>query len=258
MFDVILNEARKIARKPRRLMEALRPRRWRQFFSILTFNARAGNRWKTESNNAPFKRREYATYEQYLRHQQSKLQYLDLADYDVNYRRQLGARLQNLPGLQRGATVLCLGARQGTEVKAFHDVGCFAVGLDLNPGPENKFVLHGDFHQVQFPAESVDIIFTNSFDHVFDAEKLIGEIRRLLKPGGRLIIEAIAGEAQASAPDHYASFWWQHVNDLADLLSKHGFAVERRTAFTEPWPGEQLCLRKLQTEAGIREGDSTG
>ena len=183
MFDVILDEARKIARKPRRLLEVFRPRRWRQFFSILAFRARAGNRWQTAPDQAQFKRREYATYGQYVRHQQSKFQFLDLVEYDVNYRRQLGARLQNVPGLKRGASIRCLGARQGTEVKAFHDAGCFAVGLDLNPGPENKFVLHGDFHDVQFPAESVDVIFTNSFDHVFDPEKMISEIRRLLKTG---------------------------------------------------------------------------
>jgi len=244
MFDVILDEAGKIARKPRRLLEAFRPRRWRQFFSILAFHARAGNRWQTSADKSQFKRRAYASYEQYLRHQQSKLPYLDLADYDVKYRRQLGGRLQTLPGLKRGANVLCLGARQGTEVKAFHDAGCFAVGLDLNPGAENKFVLHGDFHDVQFPAESVDVIFTNSFDHVFDAEKLLAEIRRLLKPEGLLIIEAIAGEAQASAPDHYASFWWQNINDLGALLGEHGFSVGHRVAFAEPWPGEQLCLRK--------------
>src|SRR5271165_4369951 len=191
MFDIIFDEARKIARKPARLLEAFRPRRWRQFFNILAFNARAGNRWKTAAEKSPFRQREYASYTQYLQHQQSKLQYLDLADYDVNYRRQLGSRLQNLPGLKRGASVLCLGARLGTEVKAFHDAGCFAVGLDLNPGPQNQFVLHGDFHQVQFPSQSVDAIFTNSFDHVFDAEIMIAEMRRLLKPEGLLIVEAI-------------------------------------------------------------------
>jgi SAM-dependent methyltransferase len=242
MIDVILDEVRKIVRKPRRLLEVFRPRRWRQFLSILAFNARAGNRWQTAPEKAQFKRREYSSYEQYIRHQQSKFQFLDLAEYDVNYRRQLGARLQSAPGLKRGASVLCLGARQGTEVKAFHDAGCFAVGLDLNPGPENQFVLHGDFHEVQFPAESVDVIFTNSFDHVFDPEKMIGEIRRLLKPDGLLIIEAIEGEAQATAPDHYASLWWQHVNDLVALLGERGFAVLRRAAFAEPWPGEQLCF----------------
>ena len=171
MFGLILDEARKIARSPRRLLEVFRPRRWGQFFSILVFNARAGNRWKnTAAQGGLNGQRAYDSYGQYLQHQGSKLKYCEAG----GLRRQLspsllGERLRSVPELKAGMSVLCLGARLGTEVKAFHDAGCFAVGLDLNPGPENKLVLHGDFHEVQFPAGSVDVVFTNSFDHVFDA-----------------------------------------------------------------------------------------
>jgi ubiquinone/menaquinone biosynthesis C-methylase UbiE len=73
-------------------------------------------------------------------------------------------------------------------------------------------------------------------------EKLIGEISRLLKPGGLLIVEAIHGEAQATAPDYYASFWWQRVDDLAALLAAHGFQSVRRVSFEQPWRGEQLVF----------------
>src|ERR1700684_2866627 len=110
---MIADEARKIARNPRRLAEVFRPRRWRQFFSILAFNARTGNRWKTAADKTRFKQREYSSYEQYLAHQQSKFQYLNLTEYDRTYRLVLKERLQDLPGLKPGTTVLCLGARQG-------------------------------------------------------------------------------------------------------------------------------------------------
>src|SRR5690349_19205438 len=120
MFNVLLAEAKKIARNPGRLGQALHLRRWRQLFSILRFNAGTGQ----------FKRREYSSYEEYVRHQQSKFGHLDLAEYDRTYREQLRDRLRRLTWLNPGANVLCLGARQGTEVKAFHDLGCFAVGLD--------------------------------------------------------------------------------------------------------------------------------
>lgn len=245
MFEIIVEEAKKLGRSPGRLREVFRPRRWRQFFSILFFNARAGNRWNTAPDAQGLKKREYASYDDYVRHQQSKFQYLDLADYDVTYRRQLKERLEGAALLKKGCNVLCLGARQGTEVKAFHDLGCFAVGLDLNPGKENAFVLPGDFHRVQFPSESVDVVFTNSFDHAFDAAKLLGEIWRLLKPGGTLIVEAIHGEAQDIAPDHYASFWWRRVDDLIALIGRHGFKALRRKSFSEPWPGEQIVFERV-------------
>lgn len=237
-------EAKKIVTTPGRWREVFRLRRWRQLFSILLFRARSGNHWQSTGEEKQFKRREYSSYEEYVRHQQSKFQYLDLTEYDRNYRLQLGERLKSLASLKKGANVLCLGARQGTEVKAFLDLGCFAVGIDLCPGKDNKYVLHGDFHDLQFASESADIIFTNSFDHVFNADKMIGEIKRVLKPDGLLIIEAIHGEAQSTAPDHYASFWWQCVDDLVALLAKHDFKPGQRTSFSQPWPGEQICFVK--------------
>jgi SAM-dependent methyltransferase len=244
MFAIILNEAKKLIRSPKRLLQIFYPRRWRQFFGILFFSARTGDRWKPVEGENQFKKREYISYGQYLRHQQAKSQYLDLTDYDINYRRQLKERLRDLPFMKRGGSVLCLGARQGTEVKAFHDMGCFAVGIDLNPGKENQFVVHGDFHHLQFPAESADIVFTNSFDHAFDAKKLIAEITRVLKRDGVLVIEAIHGDEEKTSPDYYASFWWKRVDDLVALLAQHGCQLIHRGAFVEPWSGDQICFRK--------------
>lgn len=237
-----------MGRSPGRVREVFRPRRWRQFFNILFFNARESERWKTSADAPALKQREYSSYEHYVRHQQSKFQYLDLADYDVKYRQQLKQRLAGVGLVKQAANVLCLGARQGTEVKAFLDLGCFAVGIDLNPGKDNPYVLQGDFHHVQFPDHCVDIVFTNSFDHAFDPAKLIGEIKRLLKPQGTLIIEAIHGEAQSNAPDNYASFWWQRVDDLVALLERNGFEALQRASFSEPWPGEQICLGLQKTK----------
>jgi SAM-dependent methyltransferase len=244
MSGVILDETKKLARTPGRWKQLFYPRRWRQFFSVLLFNARTGNRWKAAPDGGGFRQREYASYEQYVRHQQSKFQYLDLAEYDRNYRRVLKERLQVLALLKKGASVLCLGARQGTEVKAFQELGCFAVGVDLNPGKDNPYVLRGDFHDLQFAAESADVVFTNSLDHAFDVKKMLGEIGRVLKPGGLLIVEAIRGEEEQSAPDHYASFWWKKTEDLVALLAQNGFKAAQRKGFTEPWPGEQVCLVK--------------
>jgi SAM-dependent methyltransferase len=248
MFGVLLDEAKKAVRDPRRLREALRPRRWRQLLSILRFNG-TGSHWK--SAMAGLKRREYSSYDEYVRHQQSKFEHLDLTDYDRKYRALLAARLRAGALLKPGAAVLCLGARQGTEVKAFQDLGCFAIGIDLNPGKDNKFVLPGDFHTVQFPDRCVDVVFTNSFDHAFDPEKLIGEIGRLLKSSGLLIVEAIRGEAEESSPDYYASFWWRKIDDLIDLLDRRGFKVIRRELFAEPWPGEQIAFHAPQNRTSV-------
>jgi SAM-dependent methyltransferase len=233
----------KTARTPRRWLQIFHPRRWRQFLAVLRFEQRGRTQWKPATGEAGFKQREYASYDQYLQHQQSKLQYLDLTEYDRNYRQQLRERLAGWTDLIRGANVLCLGARQGTEVKAFIDLGCKAIGIDLNPGGSNPLVIKGDFHNLPFDTASKDIVFTNSLDHVFDIQKVIAQVTRVLKPGGWLVIELICGEEEATAPDHYASFWWKKTDDVVALLEKHGFKAGRRLAFDQPWPGEQICLQ---------------
>ncbi len=98
----IVEETKKMARNPRRLREVLRPRRWRQFFSVLWFGARTGARWKPAADGEAFQQREYESYGEYVAHQQSKLQYLDHEEYDRNYRRVLGERLRALSRFEAG------------------------------------------------------------------------------------------------------------------------------------------------------------
>jgi len=244
--NFIGTEAKKLFQNPARWREALRPRRWRQFLDMAGFYLRTGNRWQTDSSDGSFERRVYPSYQDYLRRQQSKLAYLELSRYEAEYQRLLSERLAGVGDLKQGAAVLCLGARLGAEVRAFHDRGCFAVGLDLNPGRQNRYVLHGDFHELQFPRESADVIFSNSLDHVFAVDRFIAEIRRVLKPGGLLILETMRGLAEGVSPDPYASFWWKSVDDVVALFGKHGFKALQRTVFAEPWPGELLCFARHQ------------
>ena len=116
--------------------------------------------------------------------------------------------------------------------------------MDLNPGEQNRYVLHGDFHEIQFPRESVDAIFSNSLDHVFAVDRFIAEIRRVLKTGGLLLLETMKGQAEGVSPDPYASLWWKSVDDVVALFGRHGFKALQRTAFAKPWPGELLCFVK--------------
>ena len=254
--NLIGTESKKLFQNPARWREALRPRRWRQFLHVAVFYLRTGNRWQAEPSDGSFERRVYPSYQDYLRRQQAKLEYLDLSRYETEYQRLLSERQAGVDGLRKGAAVLCLGAGLGAEVRAFQDCGCFAVGLDLNPGRQNRYVLHGDFHELQFPRESADVIFSNSLDHVFAVDRFIAEIRRVLKNGGLLILETMKGRAEGVSPDPYASFWWNSVDDVVALFIRHGFRALQRTEFAMPWPGELLCLVKL--ESGSSEAPKGG
>lgn len=204
-----------------------------------------------------FQRRNYRSCQQYIEHQKSKLAQLDLSKYDVEYRDALRARLGRLGVLRPGTTVVCLAARIGTEVKAFLDHGCFAVGIDLNPGEENRYVVHGDFHDVQFADQSIDVVFTNSLDHAFDIHRLLGEIKRVLKLEGRLIIEIVVGTNEGQPPKFYESFCWTAIDDVVRLISDAGFEAVKHEGFDSPWNGRLVMLER-RPATGAQQMVATG
>jgi SAM-dependent methyltransferase len=198
-----------------------------------------------DDDASKLKRRSYRSYDAYLAHQKGKLARLppeQLREYDVAYRSALRARLSEDEVARAGASVLCLGARLGTEVKAFMDLGCFAVGIDLNPGVDNRYVVTGDFHHLQFPTASTDVVFTNSLDHALDINQVASEVKRVLKPGGRFVLEIGRGLADGGRPLYYEAVAWQSVDDVLAIFVRHGFTTVSRSSFTYPWPGEHVTL----------------
>jgi SAM-dependent methyltransferase len=223
----------------------------KEFLSTKLLKLRVSSRWYATLGDGRFRRRQYSSYEAYLAHQRAKLGRINLDAYDADYRRALRQRLGGVEGIGIGTNVLCLAARLGTEVKAFADMGCFAVGIDLNPGPGNRFVLHGDFHQLQFPDSSTNVVFTNSLDHCFDIQKVLAEVRRVLKANGLFLVEAVRGSDEGCKPLFYESFSWSTVGDLVESIQRAGFKCISRTSFDYPWQGEQLRFR-------VASGDESG
>jgi SAM-dependent methyltransferase len=226
-------------KNPYRAHKLFRPKKLLGFIDYLTLQRNLGNAWETDG---PFQRRSYRGYAEYSKHQAQKLQRAhlveDLGAYDQRYRQVLAERLSDLDLL--GKSVLCLAARIGTEVKAFRDRRAFAVGIDINPGKHNQYVLYGDFHDIKFPDCSVDIAFTNSLDHAFDIEKLVSEVGRILKPSGLFIVEAMIGLTSGKPPGFYESFYWATVDDLVNVIEKFGFRAKVRTRIDYPYDGEHL------------------
>ena len=202
--------------------------------------------WEKEGDLA---RRQYGSYEEYLHHQAAKLDHI--ADrleetLDEDYA-EFVRRFEGCAPLRTARNVLCLGARLGTEVRAMHKLGHFAIGIDLNPGADNCYVTKGDFHAIVFPDGSVDAIYTNVFDHVYDFSKLMAEVERLLCPGGLLVADVLKGFDEGFTPGAYEATHWKSVDVLlAELLRLSKLQlIERRDLGThrrDHWI--QLVLQK--------------
>ncbi len=229
---LLLATIRQGARRPRFVAEAAF---WRQL-RYGVHPAISTGQW---DDNGSLRTRRYSDYQRYVTHQRSKLALLDLANYQEKLRADLSRRLKG--GEWSGARVVCLAARLGAEVRAFHDVGAFAVGIDLNPGPGNPYVLTGDFHDLVFPDHCVDAVYCNSLDHALDLHRLLAEVRRILKPGGRLMVDAQMGSGSAEF-DHWSATAWRTIDDLVDAIAAEGFDVVGRRPIRIPLAGEQIDM----------------
>ena len=222
--------------------------RWsitRQYYQArnVMMRLRIGERWEQAGGLSA---RRYPDYETYLAHQATKfggLRWKTVEKHDRRFYDELSARLNALPLDFRGRSVLCLAARQGSEVRAFIDCGAFAVGIDLNPGPRNRFVVVGDFHELQYSDGSLDFVYTNSLDHAFDLSRIMKEVRRVLKASGRLIVEANMAEGEGAARGAFESLVWANPNQLVSRIEEAGFKVAQRTSFDLPWKGEQIIFQ---------------
>lgn len=187
--------------------------------------------WKEDAEDG-VRRRDYASYDEYLTHQKLKLEELlktkggftnkDILDFRLKFYR----RFRHLPGLlPKDAKILCCGARQGTEVEVLRDLGYEkAYGIDLNPGDDNPWVVPGDFMHLKEKDNSVDLLYTNCVDHAFDLDAMFTEHARVIKPDGYVLYELGANMEGGGGP--FEAVAWERTEDVfAKLLKIFGQIV---------------------------------
>lgn len=200
-------------------------------------------------NDLGIYQRSYESYEAYVEHQKGKLAYVDLTEYDRDFAADLTVRLRGTGLIKTGMSALCLAARLGGECQAFINNGAFAVGIDLNPGDQNKYVMVGDFHALQFANHSIDVAYTNCIDHAFDISKMMAETRRVLKPGGLFIAEIMRGlqDEQNWKPDDYDCAFWDKTDDIMNVIAEKlgGASVTHREPIQSRagWAGDMIVFK---------------
>jgi ubiquinone/menaquinone biosynthesis C-methylase UbiE len=110
-------------------------------------------------------------------------------------------------------------------VEVLRDLGfANAIGLDLNPGPENRFVKKGDFMKLEEADNSIDLIYSNCVDHAFDLDAFFAEHARVLKPNGYVLYDL--GISEQLGGGAFEAVSWGRPEDLVQrLLSLYGELV---------------------------------
>lgn len=158
-----------------------------------------------------------------------------------------------------GGRLLDLGSGRGEFLHGFAELGFQAMGADRSRPSQPRFsepVFEVDYEKQALPLgdASLDVIFNKSvFEHVHDIGRVLGECRRVLVPGGRMI---------SMVPDWTAQFRhfyddWTHVRPftltgLKECLSSHGFRVRTAIRFRQlPLLWERPYLRPLADVATL-------
>lgn len=133
-------------------------------------------------------------------------------------------RKQAIPLMKSGMSVLDAGS--GHEHEQYLRKELLATGAtlhtcDFNPGPGVDFT--ADVSQLPFENSSYDIVLsTQVLEHVQDPAKVVSEMARVLKPGGRLFLTT-----PQSSPLH--NLPWNYFNStnlgLRLLFEKAGLTV---------------------------------
>ena len=107
----------------------------------------------------------------------------------------MAADYRYLPRPARGAALLDVGCGNGDFLRQVQQLGWHAVGLESDPraysvAAERKLnVVKGSVPDTGLPPDSFDAVTLNHvIEHVHDPRRVLSELFRLVRPGGRVIL----------------------------------------------------------------------
>jgi SAM-dependent methyltransferase len=185
----------------------------------------------TESNGLTI--RKYngeKSYQNYLMHQKFKFDFYK-KPLDDNFEDQTNIFFDNFKNIKTKYKdkkyTLCLGARTGAEVNAFRKLNFFSIGIDINYPKNSPYVVFGDFHNLQFPNESFDIVYSNCIDHTYDLNKFVNEAKRVCKKDGLIIFDLQKGKQDDERYNfgNFEALGWTNTDIIIKKICENDLSV---------------------------------
>lgn len=173
----------------------------------------------------------------------------------IEYEQQVRSQsVLNLLSAQPNESVLDIGCGNARDIARIVHAGAQVIGVDISEGMicEAKrdlarlgvdgVELHvGDATQLDFPDGRFDkVLCSEVIEHIPDAEKALGEMWRVLKPGGLLVLSTPNLKSWYGF-DRYVLWekvlrkqWdhpyddWRSMDDLVSMAEQKGFKVARK------------------------------
>lgn len=162
-------------------------------------------------------------------------------------------------GITAGDRVLDIAAGTGTSSAAIARAGARVTALDFSPGmvavgrerhPDIEFV-EGDAQQLPFDDASFEAV-TISFGlrNVNDPHRALAEMRRVLVPGGRVVVCEFTTPPNARVRGAYSMYLNKVMPSVAKLASSNPAAYTYLMQSIEDWP-TQGVLSGWMRDAGF-------
>lgn len=177
-------------------------------------------------------------------------------------RRRLFRRELERADIPPGATILDVGTSTGANLRLLRNLGYARVtGLDVSPDAirfcESKGlgpVHQGDVCAIPFPDGHFDLVLaTDVIEHVEDEPRALAEIRRVLAPGGRVLLTVPAFQSLWGLQDEVALHQRRYRRGpLVDLVRRAGLQPRRAFYFNYLLFGPIWLARRVMRAARIR------
>jgi len=211
--------------------------------------------------------RQYNKYEEYINYQ--KIKTLDPVrrhkwlneewESKINGFKKVFARYSNI--LQPGTKALCIGARTGQEVVTLKGMDIEATGIDIVAHPPH--VVEGDMHDLNFPDNYFDFVFSNVFDHSLNPAKKISEMERVTKTNGHILLQLQVLGVPLGADFGYDEFAEIDIDrvehDILPLFSKSFCIVNENISKNFAGMNYEVMMKKDLVAVELQEkvGDVT-
>ena len=145
------------------------------FLKLFILKVKKSSKFENKDN---FSVRNYKNYNTYIEHQKAKF-FVFQESVEKGFEKRTIKFKNNFSKIDNFSqkNILCLGSRSGAEVKAFRELGALGVGIDLVYPKNNQYVHYGDFHNIPYPDNVFDYVFTNVLDHMYDPKLLFSEVK---------------------------------------------------------------------------------
>jgi len=170
---------------------------------------------------------------------------------------------------QPGGRLLDVGCGSGHKLRFLQDLGWAAEGVDIDPGAVDSArskglqVRLGTLEDQGYPENYFDAVtMSHLIEHVYDPLKLLGECRRILKPGGRLV--AVTPNSKSWLHGLFESNWLaldppRHLHifspsSLRSLAVKAGFLKFRLSTTIREANGLFMASKLIQNTGRYRWG----